>query len=213
VSAAVEEHMAAMSATIQKAIRPLVERVDELESANSILVMRINTQEQAHRALLTELEKLSNADIRLKTLESQLQLNLPGLHDRLNALETANKPEPMTQGYREQFVEHLNNQEWFWDKVNLHIERTIDRLQETADTLDKEKVEEIVREFWADEYENEVNEIAERKAEEAKGEALDEIRDYLRDGLDDKISNALDNFDLDDKLSRILRNATVSIDL
>jgi uncharacterized protein YbjQ (UPF0145 family) len=205
-----------ITAAFNQALRPLVERVEELESANSILVMRINTQEQNHRALLTELEKLTNADIRLKTLESQVLLNLPGLDERISALEhTPSQPKVegappmdyfMSKSYTEQFIEHLDMQEWFWNKVNHHVEMTLDRWEEDAHKIDREKVEEIVREFWSEEYENEVTEIAERKAEEAKEEALEEMRDYLRDELDDKVVEAVDRYDMEDKMTDAIDN-------
>jgi len=131
-------------------------------------------------------------------------LNLPGLDERISALEhTPSQPKADWQAVDYvPFVDHLNQQEWFWDKVSSYIERQ----QENAEQLDKAVVGEIVREFWENEYENEVTEIAERKAEEAKEEALEEMRDYLRDELDDKVTEAVDRYDMEDKMTDAIDN-------
>ena len=82
------------------------------------------------------------------------------------------------------FVEKLNNQEWFWNKMNHYIDEHIERVHGTPVT--REEVAEIVKELWDEDYESEVENL---------------------------IENKMGNEDLETVVRDALRNATISIDI
>jgi hypothetical protein len=107
-----------------------------------------------------------------------------------------------------QFIEKLNNQEWFWDKVNRYVDEHIERVYgapinqaEAAiiakdtfdaewnkkvgsnDLLGRDEVGEVIKELWDEDYRTEVEDIAE---------------------------SAVTDHDFEDQIKRALRDATIS---
>jgi hypothetical protein len=142
------------------------------------------------------------------------------LSDRLDALEAPSAdqpaPKPQTAGgyldeyylskaYKEQFVEHLDCQEWFWGKVNDYVQEAMERYGAT----DSDGVKAVVKIALADERQ----ELKQELFDELKEDLTDELREEFESEIDDKISTAIDDIDLHDNVSRLLRNASVSIDI
>lgn len=94
------------------------------------------------------------------------------------------------------FVTHLDNQEWFWAKINNYIDRN--------------RLPTEMPEAWLED----VKEIADAAAEEAINDHADE---YDHDDYDRAVS-AIDDFEIDedmvkDTVKEMLRSASVSIEI
>lgn len=94
------------------------------------------------------------------------------------------------------FVNYLDNQEWFWAKINSYVAKNI---QDGA---------------YSDDWMEKVKEIADAAAEEAVNDHCDS---YDHDDYDRAVS-AVDDFEIDedmvkDTVKEVLRGAAVSIDI
>jgi hypothetical protein len=141
--------------------------------------------------------QLEEAHIRIKTLEAQLQLNLPGMNERITALETGGQALN-----KEQLVDHLDQQEWFWDKLNDYIAREVG----SHDLIDEDKVDRMI--------ENAIEALElpdEDDIDEKISDKIQEVKDEIEDSLDEKINDKFDDYDIDHKLNRALSNASISI--
>jgi hypothetical protein len=162
----------AISTAVAQAVRPLVERIEDLEAANHLLAQRA-------------------------------------------AQETAT-PKPQTAGgyldeyylsksYKEQFVEHLDCQEWFWGKVNDYVQEAMERYGAT----DSDGVKAVVKIALADERQ----ELKQELFDELKEDLTSEIKEELESDLEDMVDRQVNDIDLDDHIRRALRNASISIDI
>jgi hypothetical protein len=82
------------------------------------------------------------------------------------------------------FVEKLDNQEWFWNKVGNYVDQHIERVYGAPVT--REEVAEVVKELWDEDYESEVENL---------------------------IENKMGNEDIETVVRNALRDATISIDI
>jgi hypothetical protein len=106
-----------------------------------------------------------------------------------------------------QFIEKLDTQEWFWDKLGRFIDERIERVHGepiTAesfpelfatqwqrkvganDLLGRDEVAEVVKELWSEDYEQDVQ---------------------------DMIDRGIEDHDFEDQIRSALRNASISIDI
>lgn len=104
-------------------------------------------------------------------------------------------PATITETDHVAFVNHLDNQEWFWNKINNYIERNMPTEMPEA---------------WLED----IKEIADAAAEEA---ISDHAAEYDHDDYDRAVS-AVDDFEVDesmvkDTVREVLRGASVSIDI
>jgi hypothetical protein len=212
----------ALAAAINEAVLPLAARISDLEEANTILTNRLN-EETVRLALNHDklVERVS--EVRMRTDEARA-LSL-ALAERQPA-ETPVPPVLSEDDYFRRdalvgaFIEKLNSQEWFWDKINAHIEGTIERLDVdnvTTDTfpemfatqwqrkvgandlLGRDEVAEIVRELWSEEFEPEVRDVAERVTDDYDFD--DKIRRAVRDyDFSEEIEQVICDYDFSDKL-------------
>lgn len=218
-------------APFNERINELTLRINELEDANTILADLCNKQklridEETVRLSLNHdklVERVSETNIKLKALD-MLVLNGPkysGIADPTTGMDYSQR-DALTQA----FIEKLDNQEWFWDKINAHIESTLERLGDGSVTVDsfpelfatqwqrkvgsndllgRDEVAEIVKELWTEDYEPEVCDIAERTVDNYDFE--DTIRQALRDyDFSDAVESVLEDYDLSSKIEDVLED-------
>jgi hypothetical protein len=144
----------ALQQAVDAATAPLVARITELEEAHNVLVLRVNTPAAPAAAPVPQ---------------------VPDLVDFPTGMDCNQKAALV-----EAFVEKLNNQEWFWGKINDYVAEHIQRYYSECPTTDD--VREIV-----------------------KNNIDDKIEDIESD-LEDKISRAIDDLDLSDAVRDAVRD-------
>lgn len=105
-------------------------------------------------------------------------------------LETKLTPSTPTETDHVAFVNHLDNQEWFWDKINNYIERNLptempeawlEKVKEMADASAEEAVNDHEQNYDHDDYDRVAQQVED-------GMELDE--DMVRDAVKDVLSGA-----------------------
>jgi hypothetical protein len=149
----------ALQQAVDTATAPLVARITELEEAHNILVQRVNALPMAQAAVPAP--------------------QVPDLVDFPTGMDYNQKAALV-----EAFVEKLNNQEWFWGKINDHVIEHVERYHGETPTRDdvKEIAKSTVHELWNDIYETEAQDIAERAIEDH--DYSDAVRDAVRELLE-----------------------------
>jgi hypothetical protein len=242
----------AIAQAVNEAVLPLAARISDLEEANTILTNRLN-EETVRLALNHDklVERVSELKIKLHALDMRV----------LNGVKYSGMDYFQQDAITNAFVEKLNAQEWFWDKINHYVDTHIERRESESVTIDsfpelfavefnrkadphavlsREDVAEVVKELWAEDFEPDVRDIAERTVEdfdmddkircavrdynfsdavESVLEDMDwgsKIEDVLEDfDMDSKIENGIDSYDFDfeSKIRDVLRNARIDISL
>jgi hypothetical protein len=180
---------AALNAAVAEAIKPLVERIEKLEStanANNFTVGGLETRVKA-----LENNPAVGVDTTLLDRVVALEEGCVGIDQRLLeqrvALLEQRPVAPAVAGVitPEMIVESMNKAEWLWEKVNAYIETGIeDRIERAIDdhcsTYDHDSYDSVVNE-WGSE----------------------EVSDFVKEGdLDDKI---------EEQVNEVLRNASFEI--
>jgi hypothetical protein len=151
-------------------------------------------------------EIIAKLDTRIAELEEANAV----LVERINAVQPTPPIDEVPEDWAKrdqltnEFVSKLNDQEWFWNKVNAyvdsHIERVygepIDRTEAadiakdtfdyewkrkvgSNDLLGRDEVAEVVRELWEEDYESEVQDKVDRAVEDI--DLSDVVRREVRD--------------------------------
>lgn len=118
----------ALVAAVQQAVAPLNERIAKLELCNA----------EHHQRLLVLEGALTD---RVAALEDQAIVTSNRINDRIDALETklteaalfAQTSNVTITIDEAKMVEALNDQEWFWSKINDYVERQMDDHLQTYD--------------------------------------------------------------------------------
>jgi hypothetical protein len=156
-------------------------------------------------------EIIAKLDTRIAELEEANTV----LVERINAVQPTPPIDEVPEDWAKrdqltnEFVSKLNDQEWFWNKVNAYVDSHIERVYGTPidrteaadiakdtfdyewkrkvgsnDLLGRDEVADIVRELWSDEFEDEV---------------------------DDKVDRAVDNIDLSEAVRDVVRDLSFSV--
>jgi hypothetical protein len=235
---AMSNHISALDSDLSTErgnLQMALQRISDLEEANKVLVHRLN--EETMRLALNHdklVERVS--EVRIRTDEAR------ALSLALAESQRVETPAPTVLGdddyFRRDaltsaFIEKLNSQEWFWDKVNAHIEGTIERLDESVDRhevadiakdtfdaewqrkvgandlLGRDEVADIVRELWAEEYEQEVQDKVERAIEDYDFE--DTVRQAVRNyDFSDAVESVIYDFDMSTKITEAIDDYDLS---
>lgn len=170
----------ALAAAVQQATAPLLERIAALE--NQALVVSDAVDK---RLRVLENNPAQGVDTTLNAWEMAMQNRVDSadavakrLHERVAALETklteADLFTKTTEVHinKDELLEYLDNQEWFWDK-----------LRNFTDTAVEQAVEQHCEEYAHDDYDNVVS-------------ALDgvDLNDYVqKDSFRDELKDVLNN--------------------
>lgn len=165
---------AAISAAITEATKPLLERIATLESANDILHRTQHEDMVAMRDRIAALEtKLTEANLFTQMVPTPSVLAAqytPISNEQIKAAlqEWATK---------DSLLEHLDNQEWFWEK-----------LQNRIDAATEQAMDDHTSTYDHDSYENAVSDL--------------EDRDFVtNDSLEDAVREAVGNLSFDISVS------------
>lgn len=140
----------ALTAAVQQAIAPLVERIAVLEKNEEYLTNRIAALESDLARAVSVVEQRTE---RITALETKLTEA---------ALFTQMTPATITA---DAFVTHLDNQEWFWEKLQNRIDSTVEAgIEDHCQNYDHDSYDAVVSD--SDDY--------------AKS---DDIEDAVRDAL------------------------------
>ena len=180
----------ALAAAVAEATKPLVERIAALET----------------RLLALENNPAQGVDTTLET--------------RLLALEKHTAVLDQHGG----ILEYLDNQEWFWEKVSRYITNYSDITVDELHNIKKRLVELEAHEDNVYHYDKgAVETLIEAAIEEAIDEHNERTSHYDQDDIETWIDNAIesheeykthgDNDDIEEIVQKLLRSATVNIDL
>jgi len=162
----------ALNAAVAEAIKPLVERIENLEARANLVfdgLQRIDV-----RVAAVENNPAIGVDTTLEARVVALETKLTeaALFERNINVQTLITPETV--------VNSMNNAEWLWEKVNAYIETGIDDRMERA-------IEDHCETYNHDDYDNVYNEWG--------GESVDDfVKDgYIEDQIEEKVNETLRN--------------------
>jgi hypothetical protein len=162
---------AALNAAVAEAIKPLVERIENLEARANLVF-----------------DGLQRIDVRVAAVENNPAIGVDTtLEARVVALENITAEfsptmRPAVAGVitPEMIVESMNKAEWLWEKINAYIETGIDDRMERA-------IDDHCSTYNHDDYDNVYNEWG--------GESVDDfVKDgYLEEQIEEKVKEVLNN--------------------
>ena len=204
---------AALTAAVAEATKPLLERIEKLENnpaQGDTLSPDDLVQVKQRIEALEGVDHERDHALTLRYLGGARE-DIDALKARVWALEQAT-PETPAAISAAAFVTYLDQQEWFWNKINDYISRNMERADSAilAAVRDDENVKDTIRE------------IAREAADAAVEEAInDHCSTYDHDDYDN-VSSTVNDVDLADmvttdnlrdEIKRVLRDVTVSIDV
>jgi hypothetical protein len=198
IAQAVEAHMTGIQQIYANRMGEMADRISQLDS--DLSTERANLQMALHRISVLEERKATEAPTEVK---------LSGMTDVPTGMDYNQKDALVAA-----FIDKLNMQEWFWDKVSHYVNEHIERVY--GEPVTTYQVKEIVKELWTDIYETEVQDIAQRAIEDHDFD--DNIRHTLREydftsdveavledyDMSSRIEEAIDDYDLTDKVTVVV---------
>lgn len=151
---------------------------------NQILSAALNAAVQ--QAIAPLVERISQLEAENKAYDIVFKTQ----HERIAALENNPAQGAVTPLDAAAFVNYLDEQEWFWDKVGRVAinEKALDAVRDVARDVAETVAEEAISEHCSDYDHDEYDNVANEWGSESTG-------DFIKDdgGIEDKINEALRN--------------------